>query len=157
MKALNRYLIYAFICLCLSCGTRRVETEKYKEQTKSTSDYSNEGSSDKYEAITTQQEALNINSKASQTIESGEFDKDTGKLIKGNRTANNSEIVITKNIHTTESKTRVIEKWKIRDIHANTHEVVYKSKKAKSERNGLYWVYGIVAVIGLAFWIKPWK
>lgn len=32
-----------------------------------------------------------------------------------------------------------------------------KDKASTTNRNGLYWYLGVCTIIGLAFWLKPWK
>lgn len=55
-----------------------------------------------------------------------------------------------------EAKNESYEKWKLMKIRSNEITTVYKTKTVSSDRNGLYYAGAVVAIIGLAFWFKPW-
>ena len=157
-----KVLIIALVCLC-SCGTRKVNLDKESLSTSNKSETNINQTSDRYGAITTQEEALNTNIKRNETVETvktREYDKDTGKLTKEQETTktgsysensiNNTKTI--KNTYWRQTdkvsvvvKTVTVTNWKT------------KIKSTSANRDGLYWMMGIVAVIGLAFWLKPWR
>ena len=144
----------AFIALT-GCGTRKVDAEKIRTETKVQQELEAEGESERREVFTTQDKALNIDSKTSQTTEQGEFDSITGKLIKGSRTANNTSLVITKTVNTTERIFHDVEKWKIKNKVITNTITVYKSKKSTSSRDGLYYLGGFgLLILGVLAWLK---
>lgn len=162
MAVFLRYILYAVICVCLGCGSRKVNLNKESLETKSESSTNINQQSDKYGAISTQEESLNTNVKRNETVETiktREYDKDTGRLTKEQettKTGSYNEITInnTKTVKNTYwrqtdklsviTKTVTVTNWKT------------KIKSTSTNRNGQFWMIGIVAVIGLAFLLKPW-
>lgn len=162
MAVFLRYILYAVICLCLGCGTRKVNLNKESLETKTESSTNINRQSDKYGAISTQEESLNTNVKRNETVETTktrEYDKETGKLIKEQETTktgsyNETTINNTKTVRNTywrqTDKVSVI----LRTIHETRWQT--KIKSTSTDRNGQFWMIGIVAVVGLAFLLKPW-
>lgn len=162
MAVFLRYILYAVICVCLGCGSRKVNLNKESLDTKTESSDNINQQSDKYGAISTQEEALNTNVKRNETVETTktrEYDKDTGKLTKEQettKTGSYNETMI--------NNTRTVKNtyWRQTDKLSIVVKTVTKTnwntkiKSTSTDRNGLYWTIGIVAVIGLAFWLKPW-
>jgi len=162
MNLLIRFALYTIIALVpVGCGMRKVESEKLKIETKNTNESSNEGNSDKYQSISTQEEALNTNkttNKTVETIKTKEYDSATGKLLKeqeSTKTGDYSEIRINRLKTVTNNVLHEIEKWKIKN-KVITHTVTnWKTKKSTSERNGLYYLGGFgLLILGVLAWLK---
>jgi len=163
MKNLSiRILLYACIAMfIISCGTRKVESEKIRTENSTLNESSNEGQSDKSSAITTQDKALSTNTTTNKTTEISEttyLDKVTGKptkVVKSTKTGDytNTQITIKKTV--TNTITHDVEKWKIKNKVVTNTLTVYKSKKSTSSRNGLYVLGGFgFLILGVLAWLK---
>lgn len=162
MAVYLRYFIYGIFAIVLGCGSRKANVNKESLSTSNKSDTNINQTSDRYGAITTQEEALNTNTKRNETLETTktrEYDATTGKLTKeqeSTKTGSYNETTInnTKTVKNTywrqTDKLSVVVKT-VTKTNWNT-----KIKSTSSQRNGLYWMIGVIAVIGMAFWLKPW-
>jgi len=163
MAVFLRYILYAVICLCLGCGSRKANLNKESLETKSESSTNINHTSDKYGAISTQEESLNTNVKRNETVETiktREYDKDTGKLTKEQETTktgsyNETTINNTKTIKNT--YWRQTEKLSVITKTVTMTNWKTKIKSTSTDRNGQFWMIGVVLIIGLVLWLKPWR
>lgn len=163
---MKNHLIRLFIYICIalvpvSCGTRKAITrvEKNAEivETKQESKGQVKKVEEKKEVI---KEVAKVEEKdENKTVIVTELFNDNGtiksrvKEVNVNKSTNN-----TSNI-----KSSLKTLYKNTDSVFNNHyyhntEITkyIKDKAVTTDRNGLYWMLGIISVIGLAFWLKPW-
>lgn len=155
------WLIVALLA-CSGCGIRKVDNEinksKEKDNTEQTSNSEKQSESkeskveessqdnDKKNDIveTTTTTKYDMTGKPTETTTTTKTDKSIDKTKYKNKTVTNNTL-------------RTVEKEKTIVITIKEKETFNKKKDVETDRNGVYWMAGIVLVIGLVLWLKPWK
>lgn len=156
-------LVYIYVFLfCLGCGTRKASTDISKSETKDIAKEESKGATSKenkqiIESDTNEQLSKSDEKQESRVtelfFENGMLKERITELINSKsldnskRSENNTILMHTR----TDS---VFNNTIYRD---RTITIKEKSKAVTTDRNGLYWFLGVVSVICLAFWLKPWK
>lgn len=160
-QIIYRYSIYGIFAIILGCGTRKAESEKTTLSLKDNTTISNEGSNDATNVITTQDQALNINSNQNKTTETNittEYDKNTGVVVKRSETSKTGQeynLTINNTIHTTDKYVRTVVTWKIKQIVIHELKTLNKTKTVTSDRNGFYYVCAFAVLIaGIIAFLK---
>lgn len=155
--------MYCVIALVpVACGTRKVATDISKTSDKGSTETSTDLQKESSGGMTTQEDAFNQNTKTNETTEVTKdtyLDKDTGKptrVTEITKTGKSSEVTISRQITVKNTFFHELEKLKIKTNTVYIKTTYNKTKKTESERNGLFWMIGVVCVIGLAFLLKPW-
>lgn len=164
MKNLSiRLLLYICIALVpISCGTRKSATKilknaeivTVKEETKSVVIKSSEVK----EAVKESVKAENVD-EDKQIVVVELFDslgviKSRVVSININKKSNNTSNV-KESLKEAKNESDSTGSHKVDKEHKTESKV--KTKAVTTDRNGLYWMLGIIGVIALLFWLRPWK
>lgn len=154
-------LITLAILLCVGCGTRKASVNLSKADVKEESKEVSSGSSITESKATgstetTEQVAKTDEKQESRTTE--RFDSDgrvterITETIKA-KSADNSKRSNKSIYEITTTVKMLITQTKLRTLNIHTKE---KQKSTTTNRNGLYYLLGLLGIVGLAFWLKPW-
>lgn len=159
---LIRLFLYVAICMVpLSCGTRKTATKILKNaeivETKQESKGQVKKVEEKKEVV---KEVVKAEKKEeAKTVIVTELFNDNGTIksrVKEvnvnkstNNTTNSKELLKTLYINTDST-------FNNHYYHTRETTKYIKDKAVTTDRNGLYWMIGIISVIGLAFLLKPW-
>lgn len=159
---LIRLFLYVAICMVpLSCGTRKSATKILKNaevvKTKQESKGQVKKVEEKKEVV--KEVAKAERKEEAKTVVVTELFNDNGTIK-----SRVKEVNVNKSTsNTTNSKSSLKTLYTKTDSVFNNHyyhtrEITkyIKDKAVTTDRNGLYWMIGIISVIGLAFWLKPW-
>lgn len=157
-----RLVLYCIIALIpISCGTRKVQTNILKNAEIVTVKEENKAvvikSSEVKEAVKESAKAVNIDE--DKTVVVTELYNEQGVIKsrvvsintnkKSNNTSNEKESLKEAKNESDSTGSRKVDKE-----HKTESKV--KTKAVTTDRNGLYWMLGIIGVIALAFWFNPW-
>jgi len=154
-------IITLAIILCFGCGTRKATVNlsktNVKEESKEVSSGNTSASSTASASTETNEQVAKIDEKQeSRTTErfdsSGRVTERITELINSKSADNSKRSSVGRydiNTKTNTSYTNTI--YRTLTIHTKD-----KQKAVTTNRNGQFWMIGIVLVIGLAFCLKPW-
>lgn len=145
----------------LGCGTRKASVNLSKTDVKEESKEVSSGSSSTESKYTGSQEtneqvAKTDEKQESRTTEkfdsSGRVTERITETIKA-KSADNSKRSNKSSYEITTTVKMVITQTKLRTLNIHTKD---KQKSTTTNRNGLYYLLGVLGIVGLAFWLKPW-
>lgn len=154
-------LITLAILLCIGCGTRKSSINLSKTNVKEESKEVSSGSSNTESKSTASTETNEQVAKTDEKQESRtrELYDENGKLkeriteLINSKSADNSKRSAKSSYEITTTVKMVITQTKLRTLNIHTKD---KQKSTTTNRNGLYYLLGVLGIIGLAFWLKPW-
>lgn len=156
--------VVVFACLIvLGCGTRKADVSISKQKTEITQEEQTKTAVDEQttsKLTDTNTELLTEYAKDSKQTTTEKFDAITGKLTERSTTIETGDKGKTSNKSSTRTfeQTRQITKTLYRIITTEVTETRKdKSKTTTTDRNGVYYLYGFIALVALAFWLKPWQ
>lgn len=153
--------VMVLMLVIVGCGTRKVATDISKSKSNETEKSVNTGgvvkeTKEDSKTETTDQTAKTDEKQESRTRElfdeNGKLKERITELINSKSADNSSKkssAVLVRNINTDSVFTNTIYRVK-------TITIKEKSKDVAASKNGTYWLIGVVCVIGLVLWLKPW-
>lgn len=162
MNALIRLFLYSFIAMVpIACGTRKANTNTQNFEQQETDKQSSSGQVKTGESNTTTEQTTTQNNKVDEQQE-----KRVRELFNENGTLKEriTELLNKKSTdNSTSSKSSTQTRYVWMDSTFNktiyrtrTITIKVKEKEVDRSNNGWYWVVGVLGIVGLAFWLKPW-
>ena len=154
--------MYCLIALVpIGCGTRKVNANKQTTENQNISSTDLNQTKQSESGLTSQYEAFNQTVKVNETTETTKttYLDDQGRATKVEETTKTGKAVDNsyekrKTVKTTYN--HLLEKLKIKNNVKTITKTLNKTKTVTTNRNGLFWMIGVVLIIVLAFWLKPW-
>jgi len=154
--------MYCLIALVpIGCGTRKVNANKQTTENQNISSTDLNQTKQSESGLTSQDDAFSQTAKVNETTETTKttYLDDQGRATKVEETtktgkATDNSYEKRKTVKTTYN--RLLEKLKIKNNVKTITKTLNKTKTVTSNRNGQFWMIGIVLIVGLAFWLKPW-
>ena len=146
----------------VGCGTRKASLNLSKTDVKEESKDVSTGSSNtesKYKGSTETNEQIAKTDEKQESRTTERFDsagrvKERITELINSKSADNSKRSNKSIYEITTTVKMVITQTKLRTLNIHTKD---KQKSTTTNRNGLYYLLGVLGTVGLAFWLKPWR